>query len=121
MAEADTNEETAGGLTGRLAGKAKEAAGAVLGREDLQREGRLQQASVDAEREAAREARDAELEREQAELAERRQETEDERGRLQAELDAEQRKEAIEQHEAQVEGKIQTEAGREEARIEANE
>ena len=47
-------ERTAGGALGRLAGKIKEAAGAAAGRDELAREGRLQQARVDAEREANR-------------------------------------------------------------------
>jgi uncharacterized protein YjbJ (UPF0337 family) len=45
-------ERTSGGPIGRLAGRAKEAVGAALGREDLHREGRLQQVRSEAEREA---------------------------------------------------------------------
>ncbi len=52
------NERTAGGVVGKLAGKAKATAGDVLGREDLAREGRLQEAQSDAEVEAERELAD---------------------------------------------------------------
>jgi uncharacterized protein YjbJ (UPF0337 family) len=55
-----TNEEdpevTREGLFGMLAGKAKEAAGELLGNDDLVNEGRQKQAEVDADAEAAREA-----------------------------------------------------------------
>ena len=46
-------EETAGGVLGKLAGKAKAAAGSLTGNDDLAREGRLQEATVDAERDGA--------------------------------------------------------------------
>ena len=45
----DTPERTAGGLAGRIAGKAKETAGSLTGNEELAREGRLQQAASDAQ------------------------------------------------------------------------
>jgi uncharacterized protein YjbJ (UPF0337 family) len=74
MSSPDKPQRTSGGLVGKVAGRAKEAAGAVLNDKELVREGRLQQTKVDAEQEArdrAGEARqreaEAELEREQAE------------------------------------------------------
>ncbi len=56
MADDEELELTREGLLGKLAGKAKEAAGSLVGNDDLAREGRLQQAEVEAEAEAAREA-----------------------------------------------------------------
>jgi uncharacterized protein YjbJ (UPF0337 family) len=49
MTDRETTERTASGPVGRLAGKAKAAAGSALGNEELAREGRLQQAQSDAE------------------------------------------------------------------------
>lgn len=46
------NETTTGGPLGKVAGKVKQAAGGLLGDKDLEREGRLQEASGDAEVEA---------------------------------------------------------------------
>ena len=47
---AHNDERTAGGLIGRAAGKLKEVVGERAGRDDLAREGRLQQAQADAGR-----------------------------------------------------------------------
>jgi uncharacterized protein YjbJ (UPF0337 family) len=44
-------EKTAGGPLGRAVGKAKEMAGSVLDRDDLQRKGRLQQVQTETEAE----------------------------------------------------------------------
>ena len=49
MTNPEIPERTRGGLAGKLAGRMKQAAGSVLGNEDLAREGRLQQAQVEAE------------------------------------------------------------------------
>lgn len=46
-------EAAAGGTIGKLAGRAKELAGTVLGRDDLHREGKLQQVQSEAEKDAA--------------------------------------------------------------------
>ena len=51
-----SEERTAGGALGKVAGKVKEAVGEVLDNDDLAREGRLQQSSAEADLEAAREA-----------------------------------------------------------------
>ncbi len=59
MADEEELELTREGLLGKLAGKAKEAAGSLVGNDDLAREGRLQQAQVDAEAEAARDGEPA--------------------------------------------------------------
>ena len=49
----DTASEARKGLVDSIAGKAKEVAGAVLGRDDLVTEGRAQHDSAQAERDAA--------------------------------------------------------------------
>ena len=82
MTDPKLPEETAGGQLGKLAGKAKEAAGSVLGNEDLAREGRLQQAQVEAPEHAAAEAQQREAE---AEVEAAKADNELERERLQTE------------------------------------
>ena len=49
-------EDTTGGLVGKVAGKVKEAAGEALDRDALAREGRLQQAHVETQEDASRQA-----------------------------------------------------------------
>ncbi len=68
MSDKETSERTAGGLVGALAGKAKEAAGSLVGNDELAREGRLQQAQVEAESEASRQAADAQQRESEADL-----------------------------------------------------
>jgi uncharacterized protein YjbJ (UPF0337 family) len=53
-------ELTREGLFDKVAGKAKEAAGELVGNDDLANEGREQQAEVDADAKAARDAERAE-------------------------------------------------------------
>ena len=53
---------------GKLAGKAKEAAGSLLGKDDLARAGRLHQAQSEAEVDASRREAEAEQRRAEAEL-----------------------------------------------------
>ena len=49
LTDQENPKQTTGGLVGKVAGKAKEAAGSLVGNGDLAREGRLQQAQADAE------------------------------------------------------------------------
>ena len=58
MGESDDLEVTREGLLGLLAGKAKEAAGTLVGNEELARKGRLQQTQIDEEAEAVRDDTD---------------------------------------------------------------
>ena len=81
-------EETAGGLAGKLAGKAKEVAGETLGRDDLAREGRLQQAGSEADVQARREEAEARQREQEAAVVAERTENEAERERLQNEVAA---------------------------------
>jgi uncharacterized protein YjbJ (UPF0337 family) len=68
MTDRETTERTASGPVGRLAGKAKAAAGSALGNEELAREGRLQQAQSDAELAASREQEGARLQQAAADV-----------------------------------------------------
>ena len=96
MTDPETPERTAGGLAGKVAGRAKEAAGSVLGDDELAREGRLQQAQIEAEEEAAKQAAKARAREAEAELKEQKAETEVEREHLRAEVEAKEREEAAE-------------------------
>ena len=60
MTDENDPELTREGLFGKLAGSVKEVAGELVGNDDLAREGRQQQAEVDAEALAARDAEQAE-------------------------------------------------------------
>jgi len=102
-------EATAGGAIGKLTGRAKELAGTVLGRDDLHREGKLQQVQSEAEKDAATLAAEAkqkegeaELEQEKAEAAVERSQVELEAGEIESEERAE-RKLAEERREAELE------------------
>lgn len=78
-------EPVAGGPLGKLAGRAKEVVGSVLGRPDLHREGRLQQVQVEAEEQAAAHAEAAREKEEEAGLLAERAEAEAERRELELE------------------------------------
>jgi uncharacterized protein YjbJ (UPF0337 family) len=102
-------QATSGGAIGKLTGRAKELAGSVLGRDDLHREGKLQQVQSEAEKDAARLAAEAkqkdgeaELEQEKAGTAAERRQVELEAGKIEAEERAE-RKLAEERRETELE------------------
>jgi uncharacterized protein YjbJ (UPF0337 family) len=78
-------EPLAGGSLGKLAGRAKEMAGNLLGRRDLGREGRLQRVGVEAEESAAAKAEVADRKAEEAAVAERRAANEAERREVEVE------------------------------------
>jgi len=99
MTNPESPEETAGGVLGHVVGKAKSVAGALVGNEDLEREGNLQQAQATAEAGAASERAAAQLRKHEAAVAEERVEAEVERERLRAELAADEHKERIEREE----------------------
>ncbi|MEC3919005.1 microaggregate-binding protein 1 [Nocardia sp. CDC160] len=65
--------EGAEGIVEGVKGKAKEAAGAVLGNDDLRDEGRTQQQKAEAQRDAAKKEAQAEKDRAVAEAEEQRQ------------------------------------------------
>ncbi len=74
MAEKDSGPEAgAKGVFEEVKGKAKEAAGAVTGNEEMRREGQTQQEKADAERDVARKEAEAEKARAVAEAREAEQ------------------------------------------------
>jgi uncharacterized protein YjbJ (UPF0337 family) len=114
----ETTERTVGGTLGKFAGKAKEAAGSLVGRDDLAREGRLQQAQSEAETDAQRNAAEAEQRRAEADLARQKTETELERQRLQNEVSAHEREDQIERDRWEAEREAAAEAQRQQAEAE---
>jgi uncharacterized protein YjbJ (UPF0337 family) len=68
-------EEGVRGVVEGVKGKAKEAAGAVLGQDDLAREGKAQQDKGEAQRDAAKREAEAEAARGSAKAAEKKQES----------------------------------------------
>jgi len=82
----ESEERTAGGPLGKLAGEAKEAIGSVLGKEDLAREGRLQKVQVEAEEEAVEQGQEAREAEQEADLEAERTATQAERHDLEADL-----------------------------------
>jgi uncharacterized protein YjbJ (UPF0337 family) len=115
------NASVAGGALGKIAGKAKEAVGSVVGNEDLAREGRLQSAAVDAEADATRRAAEAERAENAAAIAEAKDEIVLERERLHAELAAETREERIEREAEAAKANVELQARRREQVIESAE
>jgi uncharacterized protein YjbJ (UPF0337 family) len=95
LTDQETSERTAGGLVGKIAGKAKEAAGAAVGNDALAREGRLQQAHVDAQADADARAAEAKQRDAEAAVEAEKAELELERQRLQNEVAAQTREEQI--------------------------
>src|SRR2546421_9877586 len=85
MTDPDNRERTAGGLVGKAVGAAKKVAGTVMDDDQLAREGRLQEAQADADREAAERAQEADRREAQAEDARQQTETEAEIARTGAE------------------------------------
>lgn len=68
-------EEGVRGVVEGVKGKAKEAAGNVLGQDDMAREGKAQQDKAEAQRDAAKREAEADAARGSAETAEKRQES----------------------------------------------
>ncbi len=66
-------EEAVKGVVEDVKGKAKEALGTVIGRDDIQREGKAQQDKAEAQREAAGKEAEAEKARAKASVQEERQ------------------------------------------------
>ena len=68
-------EEGVRGVVEGVKGKAKEAAGNVLGQDELAREGKAQQDKAEAQRDAAKREAEAEAARGSAKAAEKKQES----------------------------------------------
>ncbi len=103
MSEDANSERTAGGVVGKVVGKAKEALGGAIENEDLAREGRLQQAQSETELEAAREAEKARAHEDEAVLRERQTEIAAQRDQLRNEVAANQREAEIDRDRHQAE------------------
>jgi uncharacterized protein YjbJ (UPF0337 family) len=69
-------EEAVKGVVEGVKGKAKEVVGAVVGRDDVYREGQAQQDKAEAQRNAAKKEAEAESARAAAKAAEERQKSE---------------------------------------------
>lgn len=111
MSSTDDNQQrVAEGPLGKAIGVAKAAAGAVLGDDQLRREGNLQQAAVDAAREADGATEAAEQAEAEARAEAERVATVEERDRLRAQVVAEDRDAEIEAAEASAEEKIDADA-----------
>jgi uncharacterized protein YjbJ (UPF0337 family) len=109
------SERTAGGVVGKVVGKAKEALGGAIENEDLAREGRLQQAQSEAELEARREAEKARAHEDQAIIRERQTEIAGQRDQLRNEVAANQREAEIDRDRRQAEHRAAIDAERERA------
>jgi uncharacterized protein YjbJ (UPF0337 family) len=99
----------------KIIGKVKEAAGAAVGNEALEREGRVQQDKAMAEAEAERLDERAEVRAEQAELEARQREIELEQQRIEAEAAEQARFDRIEAEEAEEKARLQAAAAELEA------
>jgi uncharacterized protein YjbJ (UPF0337 family) len=91
-----TQKRSTGGPLGKAAGRAKEIAGSLLGNDQLDREGRLQQVQVEAEEEAAERERKAEEKGAEAKLSIAKAATDAERRELRRELSQMSEEERIE-------------------------
>src|SRR4051812_3970987 len=85
MSESD--EKTAGGLAGKVTGKAKELAGKLTENNALTREGRAQQDQAETGLRAHEEAREAKLAEHAAVIEQEETRTREERERVEAELE----------------------------------
>jgi uncharacterized protein YjbJ (UPF0337 family) len=119
MSDPERSEEVAGGALGKVVGKAKSAIGSLIGNDELQREGNLQQATIEAEADAERERAAAEARREEAALLEERADASAERDRLRTELQADEQVDRARENAADREKSIQATAAREQVAIQA--
>jgi uncharacterized protein YjbJ (UPF0337 family) len=113
-----TREETAGGLVGKLAGKVKAAVGSVIGHDDLAREGHLQHAQSDAERDARGAAADARQRQAEVELEAATTDNELERDRVQAEVARKDAETRIDQERERAQQQVDVQAQREQVAAE---
>jgi uncharacterized protein YjbJ (UPF0337 family) len=108
----------AGGLIDKAVGKAKQAAGAVLGNDDLRREGVLHEQKAAAAKQATELTAEAEREQQRADLTGRQRETEVERQRLLTEAATDRRQQQIEQSEATAKASVEAQTVRKEVAVE---
>jgi uncharacterized protein YjbJ (UPF0337 family) len=92
----ENREEVAGGALGKVAGRLKQAAGDLLGDDDVAREGRLQEAGADAELESREREAAARDQQAEADVETRKADVEAERARLTHEVAAKRQEAQIE-------------------------
>jgi uncharacterized protein YjbJ (UPF0337 family) len=107
-----------GGLFEKVAGKAKEAVGSLIGNDDLASEGRLQQTKAEKAAEAERLAAQAEQADEQAEVAAAAETNRIEQQRVNGELAERERLQQIERDKTAAQAEVERNAQRREAVIE---
>jgi uncharacterized protein YjbJ (UPF0337 family) len=112
-------ETVAGGPLGKVVGKLKEVAGKVTRQDDLAREGRLQQAGADAEREAEERQTVSEQAAREAELERQRREAELEREQLAAEVQELDERDRIEREAAQQRAAVEAETRQQQRAVQA--
>ena len=117
MTDPESPERTAGGLLGEVVGRAKSAVGSLFGNQDLQREGNLQQAQVEAEADAERAGQVAVVQNREALVVEQRGAAAAERDRLRAELEAEETKQRLEEDKLRRAGQLAADAAGQQAAI----
>jgi uncharacterized protein YjbJ (UPF0337 family) len=112
-------EQVRTGPLGKAIGTLKAGVGELVGDDELAREGRLQQAAVDAEARAAEDAAQAQRQAEAARVEAERAEREAEQERLRTELAAQQQEAQIEADHARAQAKIDADAAISEAGVDA--
>ena len=111
----------AGGMFGKVVGKAKTVIGSLSGKDDLEREGRLQQAQVQAEEDTRRREEEAALRRREVTISGEQAATIAERDRLRVDIEAEDRQARIDAAAQQREAELYGAAALQDALIQERE
>ena len=117
----DETTNASGGLFDKLAGKAKQAVGSLVGDDTLAAEGELQQEKVDKADEARRLSAEAEQAERESDLAADQEANRLAQQRVQAELDERARRQELEREEHAAKAEVAQEAVRREATVERQE
>ena len=107
--------DTSGGVLDKLAGKAKQVVGNIVGNETLAEEGSLQERKADTALDATRLAAEAEQAEREADLAAEQEQNRLDQARVEAELAEQTRADQIEREEAAERAAVADEAARKEA------
>ena len=111
----EESPDTSGGVLDKLAGKAKQAVGSIVGNETLAEEGALQERKADTTKEAARLTAEAQQAERKADLAAEQEQNRLEQARIEAELAEQSRADEIEREERAERAAVAAEAARKEA------
>lgn len=117
----ETTHDTSGGVFDKLAGKAKQAVGTLVGNDALAREGELQEKKVDTAQEAKILATEADQAERQSALTAEQEANRLDQQRVQAELDERARLAQIDRDEQDAKAAVAQEAARREAAVERQE